>query len=193
MRPTGSYARLARGWPALAGGCAAVVASLVVAPGIPGILGAGLALTMLAIAAIDARHYMIPDELTIAATVIGLLQALVVGASGTRLEALGLALVRGLFLAAALLVLREAYYRLRKRQGLGLGDVKLSAVAGVWLGWDLVPVAIEIAALSAIAAYLLRQLVLRRPVSTTARLPFGLFLAPSIWVAWLIERVSSSA
>lgn len=179
-------------WPALAAASMAAT-SLGVAPGLAGMLGAALALTMLAIAIVDARHYIIPDELTLAAVLLGLVQALVVGSSGSMAEALGLALARGVFLAAAFYLLREGYFWLRKRQGLGLGDVKLAAAAGVWLDWDLVPVAIEIAALSALAVYLLRQLVLRRPVSTTARLPFGLFLAPSIWVAWLIQRILPSA
>ncbi len=184
-------ARLARAAPVLAVGCGAAAASLVAAPSLAGILGAALALLMLAIARVDARHYVIPDELTFAACVIGLGYAMIVGPSGSALESLCLALVRGIFLAAAFLLLREGYYRLRRRQGLGLGDVKLAAVAGVWLDLEFLPVAIEIAALSAIAAYLLRQLVLRRPVRTTARLPFGLFLAPSIWIAWLIGAIVS--
>jgi leader peptidase (prepilin peptidase)/N-methyltransferase len=170
---------------------ATAAASLAVTPGLSGLLGAALALVMLAIAFVDARYFIIPDELTIAAVLLGLLYALVEVPSGSRMEALGLALVRGFILSACFLMVREAYFRLRGRQGLGLGDVKLSVAAGIWLDFDFIPVAIEIAALSAIAVYLLRQLVLRHPVSTTARLPFGLFFAPSIWVAWLIERVVS--
>jgi leader peptidase (prepilin peptidase)/N-methyltransferase len=184
--------RDARAWPAFVVGIAMAAASLCAAPGMAGMLGAALALTMLAIAVVDARHYIIPDELTITAVALGLGYAFAVAPSGTRVEAVGLALLRGGIVAATFLLLREGYYRLRERQGLGLGDVKLSTVAGVWLGFDFIPVAIEIAALSAIAAYLLRQLVLRRPVDTTARLPFGLFLAPSIWLAWLAEMLASS-
>jgi leader peptidase (prepilin peptidase)/N-methyltransferase len=188
MRPAGWGARLARASPVLAVAGGAVAASLVVAPTLTGVLGAMLAIAMIAIAAVDARHYIIPDELTIAAFLIGLVHALVAGPSGSELSSVFLGLARGLGLGAAFLLLREGYFRLRKRHGLGLGDVKLAVVAGVWLALAVVPVAIELAALSAIATYLLRQLVLRRPVRATARLPFGLFLAPSIWVAWLIER-----
>lgn len=184
--------RDARIWPVLLIGAPMAAASLGAAPGISGVLGVALALTMLAIAMVDARHYIIPNELTIAAVVLGLGHSIAVAPSGMGMEALGFALVRGLFLGAAFFLLRETYYRLRKREGLGLGDVKLSVAAGVWLGFAFIPVAIEIAALAAIAAYVLRQLVLRRPISTTARLPFGLFFAPSIWVAWLAEALSSS-
>src|SRR5689334_3065496 len=52
-----------------------VALSLWAAPGAPGYLGAGLALSMLAIAAIDARAFIIPNELTVAGVLLGLLNA----------------------------------------------------------------------------------------------------------------------
>jgi leader peptidase (prepilin peptidase)/N-methyltransferase len=51
----------------------------------------------------------------------------------------------------------------------------------------MIPIAVEIAALSALAVYGLRQLVLRRPIHATAKVPFGVFFAPAIWLGWLIE------
>ena len=57
-------------------------------------------------------------------------------------------------LALLFLGLRAVYRRLRGRDGIGLGDVKLAGVAGAWLGWVTIPIAIEIAALAAIAVYL---------------------------------------
>jgi hypothetical protein len=38
-----------------------------------------------------------------------------------------------------------------------LGDVKLAGVMGAWLGWVTIPIAVEIAALSAIAVYFFRH------------------------------------
>jgi leader peptidase (prepilin peptidase)/N-methyltransferase len=167
----------------------ASVASVAVAPGIDGLLGILLALTALAIAIIDARHFIIPNELTILAVLLGLVHAFVVAPSGTEAASLGLALFRGLLLAGCFLMLREIYFRLRHRHGLGLGDVKLAIASGVWLDFDFIALAIEIAALAAIATYLVRQFVARRAVSMAARLPFGLFLAPSIWLTWLLEHL----
>jgi leader peptidase (prepilin peptidase)/N-methyltransferase len=76
---------------------------------------------------------------------------------------------------------------LRGREGLGWGDVKLAGVAGVWLDLVMLPIAIEIAALGAIAVYLWRQYSRSRPLRLESRLPFGAFLAPSIWLGWLLE------
>jgi phosphonate transport system substrate-binding protein len=61
-----------------------------------------------------------------------------------------------------------------------------SSFAGAWLDWAMIPVAIEIAALGALAAYGAWHVFGRRPVDTTARLPFGLFFAPAIWLSWLL-------
>jgi hypothetical protein len=55
-----------------------------------------------------------------------------------REQEAGLFLERGELSAFAFLVVREAYVRLRGRQGPGLGDVKLAAVAGAWLSWLMV-------------------------------------------------------
>jgi leader peptidase (prepilin peptidase) / N-methyltransferase len=78
-------------------------------------------------------------------------------------------------------------WRWRGREGLGLGDVKLAAVAGVWLDWPAIPVAIEIAALTALAVYATGHILGRRRIHAATRLPFGLFLAPAVWLAWLLQ------
>jgi leader peptidase (prepilin peptidase) / N-methyltransferase len=172
--------------PIVAAGAVAVAASIAAVPGIAGWLGAGLSLLMLAIAAIDARRFIIPDPLNAAGLVLGLLHAAVLGEGGMA-SALGEAALRGGALALMFLALRGLYLWLRGREGIGLGDIKLAAVAGIWLGWIAMPIAIEIAALSAIAVYATRHFVLGRPLRATARLPFGLFFAPAIWLGWLLQ------
>ena len=68
---------------------------------------------------------------------------------------------------------------------MGFGDVKLAAVAGVWLDWASLPIAVEIAALSALAAGLCAR-VRGDGFDPKARLPFGTFFAPAIWICWLL-------
>jgi leader peptidase (prepilin peptidase)/N-methyltransferase len=83
------------------------------------------------------------------------------------------------------------YRRWRGRDGLGLGDIKLAAVAGAWLGLATIFAVIELAALAALGAYVVNGYLNKRPLKATAFLPFGLFLAPSIWIGWLIEALLS--
>jgi leader peptidase (prepilin peptidase)/N-methyltransferase len=89
--------------------------------------------------------------------------------------------------ALPLLALMLLYEWWRGRPGLGLGDVKLAAVAGAWLDWFTIVGVIEAAALAALTAYGVWRYVLRRPVVATTPLPFGLFLAPAIWAGWLAQ------
>jgi leader peptidase (prepilin peptidase) / N-methyltransferase len=161
-----------------------------VAPGLAGVLGAALAIVVVAIAVIDARYFIIPDELTLAAFVLGILKAGLDAWPDDRsivLQTIGMALLRGAVLAGCFFALRALYARVRGREGIGLGDVKLAGAGGVWLAWTTIPVAIEIAALAALAVYVARQFTGGRVMSATARMPFGLFLAPAIWLGWVLE------
>ncbi|MEA2927845.1 MAG: leader peptidase (prepilin peptidase) / N-methyltransferase [Hyphomicrobiales bacterium] len=167
---------------------AAAIASLMLVPGVRGYLGAGLALIAAAIAAVDARRFIIPDELSIAGLVLALAHAWA-NVPYAALEAVGLAVLRGIVLALMFLALRAIYRHLRGRHGIGLGDVKLAGVAGAWLDWLSAMLAIEIAALGALAFFALWHFAGRRTVRATSRVPFGVFLAPAIWIAWLIETV----
>ena len=165
---------------------AAMAASLASAPGPIGLLGAGLALVMLAIAMVDWRSFVIPDGLNLAAVVLALMHAAALMPEAMA-WAVAMAAVRGATLALLFLAIRLGYARIRGRQGLGLGDVKLAFVAGAWLDWLIMPIAIELAALAALAAYVLRQRLLGHALTRTSRMPFGAFLAPAIWLGWMLE------
>lgn len=165
---------------------ATVVVSLISAPYTIGILGAGLALLMLAIALIDCHRFIIPNELTGAGLGLAMVHAVVLEPEA-MLISLALAATRCVTFAFALFAIRFAYKWLRGREGIGLGDVKLAGVAGAWLDWATMPIAVEIAACTALLAYFLRQFIFGRPLRATSRLPFGLFFAPAIWICWVLE------
>jgi leader peptidase (prepilin peptidase) / N-methyltransferase len=76
----------------------------------------------------------------------------------------------------AFLALMIGYRRWRVRDGLGLGDIKLAAVCGAWLGAVTTFAVIELATLSALGAYIVNAYLNKRPLKATAFLPFGLFL-----------------
>jgi leader peptidase (prepilin peptidase)/N-methyltransferase len=166
---------------------ASIVTSLLAAPGAEGLSGAYLAALMLAIAATDARRYRIPNELTATAIALALIRAGAITPDAGAASVLWVAF-RAVVAALPLLLLMLLYRLLKGRDGLGLGDVKLVAVAGAWLDFATVIAVIEVAALSAIAAYAATAALRKKPWRATAFLPFGLFLAPTIWIGWLAER-----
>ena len=164
----------------------AAYASIISDPGAAGFIAAMFAMAMLAIAIIDWRSFIIPDWLN----AVGLALALGHAAAqnpGMKVQAMLLAASRGIVLALVFLILRFVYAQIRRRQGLGLGDVKLALVAGAWLDWLMIPVAIELAAFAALSAYLWRHFVRGQLISATSRMPFGLFFAPAIWISWFLQ------
>jgi len=167
-----------------AAGAGAVLASIAAAPGWSGAAGAVLAGLMLAIAVIDHRRMIIPDELNALAFVAGLAAA-GLGREAALGAAILQALVRSSLMFVLFFVFRAGYRAVRGRAGMGLGDVKLAAVAGAWLGWADLPIAINIAALSALGAVLYGRLR-GHGFDPMARLPFGAFFAPAIWICWLL-------
>lgn len=88
-----------------------------------------LAVALLAMAVIDLEHGILPDVLQIAAA----LPAVVMVAADHAWLRSATGAAAGL---AVGLALRYGFHVLRGRHGLGLGDVKFFAVAGLWLGAD---------------------------------------------------------
>ena len=167
-------------------GALAVGLSFAASPDWRGVFGAALALLMLAIALSDIRHFIVPDALSASAFMLGLIFAALFD-DAPLAEAILTCLLRAAAAALPLLALMLFYEWWRGRPGLGLGDVKLAAVAGAWLDWFTIVGVIEVAALAALAAYAVWRYVLHRPIAATTPLPFGLFLAPAIWAGWLAE------
>jgi leader peptidase (prepilin peptidase) / N-methyltransferase len=147
--------------------------------------------SMLAIAAIDARRFVIPDALSLPAVPAGLL------ASGYLLDPsmhqlISLDHVIGAGVGGALFwLVREAYWRIRGREGLGLGDVKLAAAAGAWTGWQHLSDVILFATTAALGLAIAIAIARRETLSATSRLAFGVFLAPSIWLVWLLRAFAN--
>lgn len=168
--------------------CAVMLTSLLAGTALDGLFGAFLAAIMFAIALVDARRYIIPNELSFAALALGLLRAGMI-LSDVEAHPVASALLRAAITGAVFLLLSIGYRHFRGREGFGFGDVKLLGVAAAWLDWPVLLVAIEGATLAALLAYLLRQWIYKRPMRGTAILPFGTFLAPFIWVGWLIEAL----
>ena len=176
----------------LAAALGAVGISLIAAPGLAGALGAMLALLMLGVLRADLASFIIPDKLVGAGLILALANALITTGLSWRfalVEGVVPALLRALATAGALLALRQIYFFWRQREGIGLGDVKLAGVAGAWLASPLIPIAFELAALGALGAYLVRQRSRARALRPDQRVPFGAFLAASIWLCWLLQAV----
>lgn len=131
--------------------------------------GAGIVLLLavpflVAMLAIDLEHLILPDQLQVILYGAGLLFiALAFGPA-----ALPGALLSSLIYAALALILAKSGTFLLKRDALGMGDVKFFAVAGLWLGWLLLPAFLMIAGVAGVLLGLAWKFIVKSP-----RFPFG--------------------
>lgn len=145
---------------------------------------AWLVVATLLIAASDARRFIVPDVLSLPSIPIGI-AANIVLLHGDWISGLQESLWGILLGGGAFQLLRWGYFRLRGIEGLGLGDVKLAAVAGAWLGAELLAPVCLVAALCALAAAGLLQLSKNdNAYSHKLHIPFGSFIAPTILMFW---------
>ena len=134
---------------------------------------------LLTLAWIDAASFRLPDALTLPLLLAGLGEALWRDPDHLTARAAATAIAY-----TALWALAAGYRRLRGREGLGMGDAKLLATGGAWLGPAPLPDVLLLAACSALAyAFLLR--LRGTQITATLKVPFGPFLAGAIWLIWL--------
>jgi len=132
---------------------------------------------------IDIRDGIIPNWINLAIVGLGFANALLMGGSPAGLAALG----EGAVVGIVFWLLRRLYFSLRKLQGLGLGDVKFIAAAGVWVGIAGLPVLLLIATITALACAGLMQLAGRSLTKQTS-MSFGPFLAVGLFFAYAFQQ-----
>lgn len=147
---------------------------------------------MAAIAAQDLRRFTVPDSLNLAAALAGFAGVWLEAGSAGLDPTLQVALagLNMLLCGGALFILREAFFRLRGVDGLGLGDVKLAATAGIWLGWERFALALLIAAAAALIVVALRRWR-EGDWPRERRIPLALYLAPAVWAVWALSRLGA--
>jgi leader peptidase (prepilin peptidase)/N-methyltransferase len=144
--------------------------SLTLSPGWSGAALGVFGLLLLPPAVLDVRHHWLPDRLTLIIAAAGLLVGGYLAGSSLAERLIG-----GASGFAVLEALRQAYRKVRAREGLGAGDPKLLGAIGCWLGWTALPLVLLVASTGGLAVAV--ALRLRRK----DRLPFGAALALAAW------------
>jgi leader peptidase (prepilin peptidase) / N-methyltransferase len=139
----------------------------------------GLGWILLTLAWIDWQHFRLPDVLTLPLLLAGLAVTWLMEPEDVTDHALG-----ALLGYVGFRVLAWAYKAIRGRDGLGLGDAKLLAVAGAWLGWMALPHVILLAAVCGIIVVMMTAWW-RGRLDGAAAIPFGPCLALAIWIVRL--------
>jgi leader peptidase (prepilin peptidase) / N-methyltransferase len=151
--------------------CTAIVFVLVFVEYGPTPLGVSrllLSAALIVLFVIDLQHQILPNAITLPGIAVGFAFSLFVP-PGPRDSLVGLALGGAVPYAIA-----EAYFRIRGHEGLGMGDVKMLAMIGAFLGWKLMLVTLLIASFS---GSLVGLGFIAAGKGARYALPFGTFLA----------------
>ena len=145
--------------------------------------GAGLLLVsrlmfgcaLIVLFAIDFEHHVLPNVITLPGIVVGFAFSFFTE-PGWQASLVGIVVGGGSLWAVA-----EGYYRIRHEEGLGMGDVKMLAMIGAFLGWQLMILTLVLA--SFMGSIVGIVLLASRRKTMQAALPFGTFLAFGALVA----------
>jgi leader peptidase (prepilin peptidase)/N-methyltransferase len=162
----------------------AFVLQAIAFPDDPMLLASRLVLTAMLIVLFgtDYDTQRLPNVITLPGIVVGVIFSLL-APPGIVASLIGAALGAGILLAV-----RWIWRKLRGVDAMGLGDVKMLAMIGAFLGWRQIWVVLFVASLTGAAAGVL--LTMRQGRSMQARLPFGTFLAIAAYVASIVgERL----
>ena len=136
--------------------------------------------SLIVLFAVDLEHHLLPNAVTLPGILVGF------GLSfftepGWRSSLMGILVGGGLLYAIA-----EAYYRVRHEEGLGMGDVKMLAMVGAFVGWELAVMTLAMASVA--GAIIGVALIATRRGDMKYALPFGTFLALGGAVAATVGR-----
>jgi leader peptidase (prepilin peptidase) / N-methyltransferase len=145
---------------------------------------AALCFLLLGLAVMDAETLLLPDPFTLGGLALGLVFAGVRPGIetgnwswNTSLHAVGVAALAAVLAASLLLVIAGTYWLTRRRMGMGLGDVKLLAMLGAWLGWKQTLLVLFLAVIAG-ALYGVVMIVVNRRQERNDPLPTGLLPVP---------------
>ena len=120
--------------------------------------------------AIDLEHHLLPNVITLTGIVIGFLLSFITDQPGWQSSLIGIVAGGGV-----LFLIAEVYYRVRHEEGLGMGDVKMLAMMGAFLGWPLAILSLMIASVAGTIIGI--GLIVSGRGTMKYALPFGTFLA----------------
>ena len=136
-----------------------------------------LATSLVVLFMIDLEHHILPNVITLPGIAVGFLFSLV-APPGPIASLLGIVLGAGILYAIA-----AGYFLLRGEEGMGMGDVKMLAMVGAFLGWRAVLLTLVLSSFAG-AVIGVAMMLFQRGTLRYA-LPFGTFLAVGALIAML--------
>ena len=123
---------------------------------------------------IDLKHFIIPNVLTFPLMIIGFVKSFDPNLNKAIFPNYINSLIGGIFGYLIIWLIIYFYKKVRKKEGMGLGDAKLMAVIGFWFGWISIPFVIFIS--SAVALILAAPSLINKSKAMSSEIPFGPYI-----------------
>ncbi len=133
---------------------------------------------LIGLSAIDFQTGLLPNWLTLPLIGLGLVQNWAIG------NDVAFFIIGGIVGYLAVYLLSAFWSHYRGEQGIGLGDAKLLAAAGTWLGPLNLPGVLLIASTAGLAVVIVLSLLKREAVRSRQAIPFGPYIALGMWTIW---------
>lgn len=146
--------------------------------GLQAILAIVLTWVLICLAAIDLKHSLLPDDLTLPFMWLGFICNMFNIFTDLYSSLIG-AMLGYMIFWSIFMIFKIA----TGKEGLGYGDFKLLALLGAWFGWQMLPLIILLS--SILASLIGIVLIIFYGRDRQATLPFGPYLAIAGWVVLL--------
>lgn len=123
---------------------------------------------------IDLKHFIIPNELTFPLMIIGFFKSFDPNLNQTIFPNYINSLIGGVFGYLIIWLIIFFYKKVRKKEGMGLGDAKLLAVVGFWFGWFSIPFTIFMS--SVVALIFVLPSLINKSRKMSSQIPFGPYI-----------------
>lgn len=135
---------------------------------------------LLVLMTIDWRYMILPDVLTYPLMISGI--GVIAYLNPDRVIWHLAALIAALVILGGLLFV---YRHIRKRDGLGWGDVKLFMAAGAWVGPEGLGSMLLLSTILALLGSFAVAALGKKELNQFGKIPFGSYLSAGLWLTWL--------
>lgn len=134
--------------------------------------------SLLTLSFIDFRKHLLPNWLTLPLIAVGLVQN---WSAGNEIWPY---ILGGFIGYAVIFTLSELWLQFRGQRGIGLGDAKLLAASGTWLGAFALPIVLLIASAIGLVVILTLSVFKRLTLNSRLAIPFGPCISLGMWAVW---------
>ena len=123
---------------------------------------------------IDLKHLIIPNSLTFSLMFLGFIKSFDPNLDKTIFPNYINSLIGGIFGYSIIWLIVFVYKKIRKKEGMGLGDAKLLGAIGFWFGWVSIPFTIFLSSVAALIFVI--PSIINKSRNMASQIPFGPYI-----------------